>query len=50
MVKRKVIAKSFEDLIKKKNKGQKGSFIQYEQLKMATYLLSKSNISVGKKA
>ena len=36
-----MLAKSFEDLIKIKNKGQKGSFIQYEQLNMATYFSGK---------
>ena len=49
MVKRKVHDKAFKDLIKKKNDGQKGSLIKYEKLEMATYLLSKSNISVKDK-
>ena len=49
MVKRKVHAKAFEDLIKKKNDGQKGCYIEYEELEMASYLVSKSNISVKDK-
>ena len=49
MVKRKVHAKAFEDLIKKKNDGQKGCYIEYEELEMASYLMSKSNISVKDK-
>ena len=40
---------TFENLIKKKNHGQKGLFIQYEKSEMAAYLSSKSNISVTNK-
>ena len=40
---------AFENLIIKKNDGQKGLFIQYEKSEMAAYLSSKSNISVTDK-
>ena len=49
MVKRKVHAKAFEGLVKKKNDGQKGCYIEYEELEMASYLMSKSKISVKDK-
>ena len=46
MVKRSVQEKAFKCLIMKQNNRQKGSFIEYEKLEMASYLLYKSNISV----
>ena len=49
MVKRSVHEKAFKCLIMKQNNGQKGSFIEYEKLELASYLLSKSNISVTNK-
>ena len=33
----------------KKNDGQKGCYVEYEELEMASYLMSKSNISVKDK-
>ena len=49
LVKQKVHDKAFEDLIYKKNMGQKGRNIKYEKLEMAHYLLSKSKNSVQEK-
>ena len=49
LVKKRVYNKAFEDLIRKKNSGQKGCYIQYANLEMATYLISKSNFSVQEK-
>ena len=41
--------KVFEDLIIKKNSGQKGSHIQYEKHEMAINLISKSDFSLTEK-
>ena len=49
MVRKRVREVAFENLIIKKNDGQKDLFIQYEKPEMAAYFSSKSNISVTNK-
>ena len=49
LVKKQVHGKAFEDLMNKKNSGEKGRHIHYEKHEMASYLLSKSNFSVTDK-